>query len=293
MSEGGSRLRLHLLLGFMVFVWSVNFVIAKHALKEFSPLMLGALRFTLGALIVLPLYLWRYRNQPKVQLGSAWKVIAIGVLGVGFNQFLFLLGLVHTTAAHAAILIALTPMIVLFLSSWVGHERITKAKALGLGLALAGVATLQGRAVLGGHGSMLGDFFVLLAGIAFAIFTVAGKHVRGRYDGLTLTMLAYAGSAAILSPVTLWLASSFDFSRVSWVGWTSVAYMALFPSVVAYSIFYHALRFMPSTQVSRLAYLQPFIATMVAVPVLGEKVTASLVTGGALVLAGVYVAERR
>jgi drug/metabolite transporter (DMT)-like permease len=277
----------------MVFVWSINFVVAKFALREFSPMLLGALRFSIGAMFVTPLFLWSRRGRQTSEIGLSWKVVTMGVVGVAANQFLFLLGLIRTTVAHAAILIALTPVMVLLLSAWVGHERITSSKVVGLGLALGGVAVLQGRALLGGQGSMVGDLFVLLAALAFAIFTVGGKEVRGRYDGLTMTTIAYAGSAAILSPVTFWLASSFDFTRVTWVGWLSAFYMGTFPSVVAYLIFFHALRFMPSSQVSRLAYLQPFLATVFAVPLLGEKVTTSLVTGGALVLAGVFWAERR
>ncbi len=292
MNEGHSRRRLHWLLALMVFVWSVNFVVAKNALSEFTPLMLGALRFTFGGLFVLPIYLWSKRAEPKPRFTFSWKVIAIGVLGVGFNQLLFLLGLVRTTVAHAAILIAMTPAMVLLLSAWVGHERITRTKLVGLGLALGGVAVLQGRTLFGGQGSMVGDLFVLAAGLTFAIYTVVGKEIRQRYDGLTMTTLAYVGSTAILSPVTLWLAANFDFGQVTWIGWASVFYMAVFPSVVAYLIFYHALHYMPSSQVSRLAYLQPFFATALAVPLLGEKVTASLVTGGALVLAGVFWAER-
>lgn len=290
---GSSRSRLHALLALMVFVWSVNFVVAKNALAELPPLMLGALRFTGGGLFILPIFLWSRRGTAKPALSTSWKLLALGLVGVGFNQLLFLLGLVRTTVAHAAILIAMTPVMVLFLSAWAGHERITSGKLVGLGLALSGVAVLQGRALLGGHGSMLGDLFVLLAGLTFAIFTVVGKEIRTRYDGLTINTFAYAGSAVLLSPFTIWMASRCDWSKVTWVGWTSVAYMAVFPSVVAYLIFYHALRYMPSTSVSRLAYLQPFLATLLAVPILGERVTASLVTGGALVLAGVFWAERQ
>ena len=149
MSEDGSGRRLYALLTFMVLVWSLNFLVAKHALNEFPPLMLAALRFTFGGLIVLPIYLWSKRAQPRLALALAWKAIAIGVVGVGINQFLFLLGLVRTTVAHAAILIAMTPVMVLFLSAWLGHERITRPKLLGLGIALGGVAVLQGRALLG------------------------------------------------------------------------------------------------------------------------------------------------
>ena len=293
MSEDGPRRRLYALLAVMVFVWSINFVVAKNALTEFSPLMLGALRFSLGGLLVLPIYLWTKRGAPARLWAISWKLIALGVVGVGINQFFFLLGLVRTTIAHASILFSLTPLMVLLLSAWVGHERITAGKMAGLDLAISGVAVLQGRVLFGGHGSMLGDLFVLLASLTWAIFVVGGKEVRDRYDGLTLTTIGYTASAAILSPVTFSLASNFDFSRVTWVGWVSLLYIAVFPSVIAYLIFFHALRFMPSSKISRLAYLQPFIATVFAVPLLGEKVTPSLVTGGALVLAGVFWTERQ
>lgn len=291
--DGTSRRRLHALLAFMVFVWSVNFVVAKNALSEFSPLMLGALRFSFGGLFILPLFFWFKRDAPPPSGRTAGKLLALGLFGVGANQLLFLLGLQRTSVAHAAILIATTPVMVLLLSAWAGHERITRAKVAGLALALGGVAVLQGRALFGGYGSMLGDLFVLLASLAFAVFTVVGKEIRQRYDGLTINTFAYAGSTAILSPFTFWLASNFDFSKVTWIGWLSVAYMAIFPSVIAYLIFYHALRYMPSSKLTRLAYLQPFFATLLAVPFLGEKVTVSLVTGGALVLAGVFWAERQ
>lgn len=270
-------------------------MVAKNALSEFPPLMLGALRFSFGGLFILPIFFWFKRGAARPGPATAGKLLLLGLSGVGANQLLFLLGLQRTSVAHAAILIAMTPVMVLLLSAWAGHEHITPGKLTGLGLALGGVAVLQGRALLGGgnNASMLGDVFVLLASLTFAIFTVVGKEIRERYDGLTINTFAYAGSTAILSPFTFWLASNFDFSRVTWVGWLSVAYMATFPSVIAYLIFYHALRYMPSSKVSRLAYLQPFFATLLAVPVLGEKVTVSLVTGGALVLAGVFWAERQ
>jgi drug/metabolite transporter (DMT)-like permease len=68
--------------------------------------------------------------------------------------------------------------------------------------------------------------------------------------------------------------------------------MAIFPSVVSYLIFCYALTKMPASRVSAFSYLQPVLATILAVPMLGESVNGSLAGGGALVLIGVYVAER-
>jgi drug/metabolite transporter (DMT)-like permease len=68
--------------------------------------------------------------------------------------------------------------------------------------------------------------------------------------------------------------------------------MALFPSLVCYLIYYYALKFIAASRVSAFSYLQPLLATVMAVMVLGEEVTGGLAAGGALILSGVFVAER-
>jgi drug/metabolite transporter (DMT)-like permease len=68
--------------------------------------------------------------------------------------------------------------------------------------------------------------------------------------------------------------------------------MAVFPSVVCYSIYYYALTYVPASRVSAFSYLQPLLAILMAIPLLGEQPTRSLMAGGALVLTGVFLAER-
>ena len=68
--------------------------------------------------------------------------------------------------------------------------------------------------------------------------------------------------------------------------------MALVPSVVCYLIYYWALTYIPATRASAFSYIQPVIATLVAIPVLGEPVTALVALGGVLTLGGVYITER-
>ena len=297
MTEGHSATprRVWALLGLMIFLWSFNFVVAKYALREFPPVLLGVLRFTVAGAVILPFFLYK-RLQAAQALdwsGDGPKLLGLGLLGVGANQLTFLMGLMHTSVAHAALIIALTPMLVLFLSAWVGHERITRNKVTGLCIAVSGVLLLQLQSLLTGHASPWGDFFVFLASATFALFTVGGKSVRQHFDGLTINTFAYAGSGFLLLPVTLWLGWHFSFEGISTIAWLSLVYMALFPSLVAYMIYYHALRYLSPSRIASVGYLQPFMATLFAVPLLGERITASLVAGGMLVLLGVFWAERR
>ncbi|MEO7651452.1 MAG: DMT family transporter, partial [Bryobacteraceae bacterium] len=95
-----------------------------------------------------------------------------------------------------------------------------------------------------------------------------------------------------LAPMTLWQARGFAFDKVDAAGWASLAYMALFPSVVCYLIYYYALKFIPASRVSAFSYLQPAVATLMAAVTLGERITMPLVAGGAVIFAGVYLTER-
>ncbi len=122
----------------------------------------------------------------------------------------------------------------------------------------------------------------------FALFTIGGKRSSGRHGGITVSTFAYVGGALMLAPLTLWQAWDFEWSAVSAAGWASILYMAAFPSVLCYLIYYWALTYIPASRVAALSYLQPLIATLLAVPLLGEPITLPLMAGGAMVFAGVY-----
>jgi drug/metabolite transporter (DMT)-like permease len=278
----------------MVILWSVNFVVSKIALREFPPLLAGALRFSIAGALILPAWWFNHRGQPTARFTprAFFRLLGLGVIGVGFNQLCFLMGMQRTSVGHASFVIALCPALVLLLASATGQEGITARKLAGIAVAVAGVAMLQANPSRSGGATLEGDLFIFLAGFTFAVFTVFGKTERARFDGLTMNMFAYAGSAVVLLPVTIWAAGNFAFGAVTWAGWASLIYMALFPSLLCYMIFFHALRYIPATRISITGYIQPLLATLLGVTLLGEPITGALMAGGALVLAGVFLTER-
>jgi drug/metabolite transporter (DMT)-like permease len=256
-------------------------------------LLVVGLRTTIAGFAMIPLYQrWMRRNG-----GHGWTardiplLVLLGLFGVGLNQGLFVLGIARTSVAHAAIMIALTPMIVLIIASVSGLESLSLPRLLGMAVALAGVAALQSGSSSAGA-TLAGDAIILGAAISFSLFTVRSKAEIHRFGGVTVNTFAYIGSAVALLPSTLWLGADFEFGRVTWTGWASLAWMALFPSVLCYMIFHYALTHVPASRVSAFAYLQPLFAILLAIPVLGEQPSGSLLAGGALVIAGVVAAER-
>jgi drug/metabolite transporter (DMT)-like permease len=287
-----SQARIYFLLALMVVFWSLNFVIGKVALREFPPLLLSCLRTTISGVFILPLFLWR---EPGSWREWTWKqtpsVMALAIFGVVANQLFFTLGLGYTSVAHAAIVITLMPVMVLIFSTAIGQEKLTAKKAIGVGIAACGVLVLQ-LSKKTGEASIWGDMCTFLSAFSLASFTVLGKRKAKQYSPMTINTLAYCGGTIALAPLTLYISSRFDYSATTVTGWLSLAYMAIFAGVLAYLIYYFALQYIPASRVSAASYLQPLGATSLAVLLLGERITTTVVIGGILVLTGVLLAER-
>jgi len=288
-----SEARLYSLLGLMLLFWSLNYVVGKVALREFPPVLLTCLRTTIAGTFILPIYLWRERGRPWTwtsrELG---ELLLLGIYGVIANQLFFVLGLAWTSVAHAAVIMTLMPILVLLLAAFLGQERITARKVLGMTIAAAGVGVLQLERKSGSGATLLGDFCTFLCGISLAVFTVRSKQLMKRFGSLMINSVAYIGGSLAIAPLTIWLSVRYGAGRASAAAWWSVAYMAVFSSVLAYFIYNYALTYMPASRASAVSYLQPLGATLLAVLLLGEPVTTTLAIGGILVLTGVFVTER-
>jgi len=285
-----SKRTLYGLLSLMTFLWSVNYVVSKVALRHFSPLLFTPMRTALAAVLLIAV--WRHTGLSPLR--GEWRRVAfLGVVGISGNQLAFMFGMARTSVAHASLIIALTPVLVLLLSAWRAHESITARKAAGMAIAFSGVALLNlvpGRNAQGA--TLLGDLLVFIAGFTFAVFTVAGRNVTRSLGAIPVTAAAYIASAISLLPIGLWQARRVDFSVIATAGWLTLLYMAVFPSVVCYLIYYHALSKIPASRVSAFSYSQPLIATLTGFVTLGEPVTLAVALGGMLVLSGVWVSSR-
>jgi len=289
----------------MVFFWSANYIIGKIALREFPPLLACGLRIALAGLFMLPVYLGQRRDTADPggkPASNAWTpqdipiLLYLGVFGVTLNQLFFLIGLSRTSVVHSALIIAMTPIFVLVAAAIVKQERITLRKASGMGIAFTGVGMLNllpsKSGAPGSQATLLGDLCIFLAAAAFSLFTVLGKRVSLRLNSITVNTFSYVGGALALAPLTIWQARDFPFARVTAAGWTSLVYMALFPSVICYLIYYYALTRISASRVSAFSYLQPVIATLLAAIALRERVTLPHIAGGAAIFTGVILTER-
>ncbi|MEO6462356.1 MAG: DMT family transporter [Candidatus Eisenbacteria bacterium] len=276
---------------------AATFIVARVALDEFDPLALAQLRFVVASAALLVLVLVRRGGGGLRALlpprGDRAAVAWLGVLGTPINQALFLLGLQRTTPAHAALLYALTPILVLALALARRQERLVPLRVLGLGLAFAGVVLLLfARGLAAERASLAGDALVLAAVCAWAAYTAKSRELLTRLDPLLVTAAATLFGTFVFLPIGVPAVLVQDFARVSARGWLGLAYIALVTSVLTYLIWSWALARSEASRVAGFSNLQPVAAALLAWLLLGTPLTVHFVLSAAVVLAGVALAER-
>jgi drug/metabolite transporter (DMT)-like permease len=285
---------MHGLMLVATFCWAGNMVALKDALAGFNPLALALLRVAGAAIVYLTLFLLIRRKLPRRLTAREWWVLSlVAMSGVTFNQLFFVGGIARSTVAHAGLIVALGPIMVLVLSCLMRLEALTIPKFVGMLISFAGVAVLTiGKAGRLNGGHLVGDLILLAGSAVFAYYTILVKEVADRYDPLTLNALAYAIGVILILPFTVGSLADVQWQRVPLYSWWGVGFAILLGSVVPYLVFAYVMSELTAARVAAFAYIQPVIATGLGIWLLREHLTVKVVVGGILILAGVYLTER-
>jgi drug/metabolite transporter (DMT)-like permease len=277
---------------FMLFLWSVNYIAGKVALRTMDPISLACFRLEVAALIMLAMYFAQPNRQPLAKK-DWWAITYLGFFGVILNQGLFTVGLNYTTSTHSAVIIAVGPVIILILARILGQEALTVAKVAGIAVSFAGVLMLETEQGAPQHSPLLlGDMISFGGTIGFAAYTVLGKKLANAYDAISMNTFICVASAILLLPLTLYQVTHIHWGAIGWKGWAGMFYMAAGSSVGGYTIFYWALRYMSASRVAVISYFQPVVVIVLAALFLGDHPSKHLMIGTLLVMVGVVLAER-
>jgi drug/metabolite transporter (DMT)-like permease len=281
---------------FAVLVWGASFIATKIAVRESSPLTVICLRFGIGVLVLFAAVARRggfYVPPARDLLTFA----AIGVLGITIHQGLQVTGLVTAQASTTAWIITATPLTMALVGWVVLKERVRWRQAGGIAVGAAGVLLVVSRgdwrALASGTFGSIGDFLVSLSTFTWALFSVYSRQALQRHAAAT--MMLYVMVGGWLAAALPWAATGgfSDIARLSVSGWSSLVFLGVFCSGLAYVYWYDALRVLPAARVGILLYLEPLVTMAVAAAVLGEIVTMAAILGGFVILLGVRIATVR
>jgi drug/metabolite transporter (DMT)-like permease len=201
------------------------------------------------------------------------------------------MGVHHTTPAHAAVLVAFSPLFAVLLARVLLGEPLGARRLGALGLALAGVVLIVTRGDAG-TASWLGDLLSLGASLAWALYTVIGKPVLTRATPLAVTTWATLLGAIPLLPLGLPGLGDVRWTELSIGQWLLLGYLSAGTIALANLLWYWALARAATARVVAFSYLIPVLATAIALAAGQESLTAPLALGTAAVLGGVALAQR-
>jgi drug/metabolite transporter (DMT)-like permease len=225
-----------------------------------------------------------------------WWLIPCSLLGVVFNQLLFLTGLSLTTVINASLLGTTIPVFTLLISILLGQDRPSVRRLLGIALAAGGVIYLidPSKASFSTQ-TTLGDLLIVINAICYAAYIVLSKDLFERYGALNVITWIFVIGAIVTVPVGAlwWRAEGMQAIELLPWHWLIVLYIILVPTVAAYYLNAWALtRVTPST-VAIYIYLQPLIAFGLAPVLLREKWTFRTLIASLLIFAGVGIVTKR
>jgi len=266
-------------------------VLGKIALRTLPSLSLVAFR-VFGAAIALSAVGAATKKLGRIARSDWALLVVCSLLGVVFNQWLFVKGLSLTTAVNATLLGTTIPVFTLLVSIILGNDTASLRRIVGILVAAAGVIYLIGpERVDLSHGA--GDLLIISNSLFYGTYIAISKRLVERYNALTvITWIFIIGSLPTL-PIGVISLAKVPVKEVPAVVWLSVAYIVLVATVVCYYLNSWALARVPPSTVAVYIYLQPLIAFILAPLLLGEKVSPRVIIAALLVFAGVAIVTRR
>lgn len=281
-------------LSFGAMIGAGTFLVAKDATARFDVMELAWFRINLSFLLILSLFLLRGGHLKRISRTDLVRLALLGLTGICMCQIFFLYGMHLAPPIDGALLYAFTPALVLLAARlWLG-ERLTMGKVGGVALALAGVIiVLQTRGLDVGRAFLHGDILLGFAVCFWAVYTLLGKSLLRRYDPVTVNTYCFGFAALFLLPAAPFILTRMDWSQPGMAGWIGLGYLSVMTSVVAFTLWYWALRRMDAGEVAVFTNLQPPFVALLAWIFLGQIPSLPIVVGGLLVMTGVTMAQLR
>lgn len=272
-------------------MWGLSFLFIAIALRGLEPLWVVAGRTGVGALVLIVVL--HLRGQRLPTSATVWRrLLLLGIItnavpwsAVAWAQQTLPSGLV-------ALLMAAVPSSTLAVSVLVGLERFTVRRVLGLALALGGVG-LTVAADLADPGRLLAIGVVVGATVMYACGAVyASRRVSGASSPLTIATGQVTCAFAVTVPLALLVDPLPASGGLTPAVLGAVTALGAIGTGVAFLIFYTLIERVGATNTTLVTYLIPLVAVAAGALVLAERLAPATIAGGALIVVGVWLAQR-
>lgn len=282
----------YVLLTLVPLFWAGNIVLGRHVAGQVPPVALGWFRWVLAFLILLP-FSWRaLRDDWPLIRRHIGLLSLIALTGIAAYNTIFYWGLQFTPALNGLLMQSTGPLLIALWAFLLLGDRLSAGQAIGITLSLAGVVIIICRgdlAVLTSIGFNIGDIALFGAMVLYGLYSA----LLGRRPPLSrLGFLAFSigWGAVLLTPAFIWERISGPALHFNLLTLASMAYVAVFASVLAYLFFNRGVDLIGPNRAAPFFHLMPLFGSVLAILFLGETPHLYHAVGYALVLCGVATA---
>lgn len=279
-----------------VVFWGASFIATKIAVRDLSPITIVWLRFGIGVLILgiavfsRKEFSWPAKNE--------WGYFALlGFLGIAFHAWLQSTGLITAQASTTAWIVATTPIFIALLGRLVLKENLDWRQGAGIILATFGVLLVVSNGglsrIFSANFGTPGDLLIVISSINWAVFSVLSRRGLQAHPAARMMFFVMAFGWMFSSIAFFTQGGLGEIHQLTSAGWAGVAFLGIFCSGLAYIAWYDALQALPVSQVGAFLYLEPLVTVIIAGIILAEPVTWVTFVGGAGILTGVYLVNRK
>lgn len=284
-------LQAHLALIIVNIIYAANFSIAKEVMPAYVPPFAFVLMRVVGALVLF----WivsAFFIKEKVDKKDLPYMAMLAIFGVAVNQLLFLKGLSLTKPTNGAIIMTSNPIIVICIAAVFLKEKITFQKIIGILIGVAGalIMLLYGKNFAFGSDTLYGDMLILINSVSWALYVVLVKPLMRKYNTFTVVKWVFLFGVMYVLPFGYSEIKTIQWDTFTFDVWKDVLFVVIATTFLAYILNTYALRALSPSVVSIYIYLQPFLATLIAIYIYNnDELDLRKLTAGVLIIFGVYL----
>jgi len=231
-------------------------------------------------------------TRERIERSDIPRFIICALTGVTINQLLFYEGLNYTTPINAAVIFTSNPILTLLVSAVILKERLTSKKVVGILIGAVGAVSLilfsRGGLSFGGN-TQLGNLFIIINALSYAIYLVMAKPLMKKYKPLTVITMNFFMGWFFVTPFGYGQFTQIQWETFTPFVWGALAFTVLGVTFIAYLFSIFALKKLTPSQVSIYVYVQPVTAALLAIFLGKDHFTPELVICSILIFIGVYL----
>lgn len=281
----------HLMSLMTIIVWGTTFISTKVLLREFAPVEILFLRFSLGLLILMLAYPHRLKISDRKQ---EILFAAAGLSGVTLYFLFENIALTYTSASNVGVIVSIAPFFTAILAN-----RFLDGEKLKLNFLIGVVAALIGTVLISFNGSSvlslnpLGDLLALLAAVVWAIYSILTRKISEfGYNTIQTTRRVFTYGVIFMIPALFFMDFHLELSNFTKpLHLLNLLYLGVGASALCFVTWGMAVRILGAVKTSFYIYMVPVVTIITSIIILNETFTGVLALGTALILIGLFISQ--